>query len=958
MGGVGKTTVAKVVFNKLYSTFDQYCFLADVRESSKRFGLVKLQEQLLSKLLGSHPIGQIECVNDGINMIEKKGVLKKKKVLIVLDDVDEKEQIESLAKKVDWFGSGSRIVITTRDQSVLMIEGEATGEGSIEKSANVSTYEVQEMEFNHALTLFCRHAFRRDSPPSYRVYLSNRIVHTLGKLPLALEITGSSLNGKSKELWEDMLKKLEEAPSMGVQRKLLITYERLDHAQRQVFLDIACFFVNRDKTYPLYMWGACGYHPHNALEVLAHMSLIKIKGDNTFWMHDQVRDLGRDIVRQENCDDPCERSRVWTHEETLSILKRKEGSRKIKALSLEFPGFLCELIILKHDEFAELRNLRFFQGDKGSFVGDFNNLLSNLTWLSWQWQPSKFETTNFHTPNLVVLDLSCSEISEEWDVWNQIRASKLKVLDLSYCDSLRRTPNLSTWTSLERLIVRRCCKLIEIDPSIGKLKLLIALNLEGCQSIRVLPKEMGCLQALTEIVVPHSLHELPETFGNLKSLLTFDFSYTQINKLPHSIGGMVKLTMLRLCNCKEIRELPNSIWKLQSLIELDLSWTGIGYLPDSICNLKQLKVLRMRNISGITKLPSAIGLLEKLEELDSCQCFSLTGEIPEEFGRLSCLRILDLSFTGISGLPTTVNRLSNLQILNLEPCPKLKQLPELPQSLTCLRWAPNCGWESFGGLTQDELTRPCARRTSIGTISRLETLVTALPTTISTISQLETLVTALPTSIVAVSQLETLTLSCKNMQYLPRLPSSLRKLQLRYLTTTESPDFSNLKNLSILSLYDCSMPEFSGIYDAELEVLRIDNCTFRKLDALIQLEMERLRSLTMFWCEFLPEVLDLSRMKNLQDVILFDCKLLVEIRGLEELGSLCTLWVEDCSSMERMSDLSKLKKLTKLRVGNCPKLRSVEGLNHLESLKELTIINAGEFGGDISNLNLEYSCIR
>ncbi|KAF7851612.1 hypothetical protein BT93_L3495 [Corymbia citriodora subsp. variegata] len=815
IGGVGKTTLAQVIFNKLSYSFDRCCFLVDVRESSTgKNGSVNLQKKLLSNLHGPRYVDQIYQVNDGINMMSR--VLKNKKVLIILDDVDEQEQLDSLAKDGNWFGSGSRIIITTRCNRVL-VEG-----------PNVSTYELCEMGFEHALKLFSRHAFRRDYPPNH-ASLSKEIVSTLGNLPLAIKITGSSLKGQSKAIWKDTFEKLKEAPPTEVQRKLMISYEKLEHTEKEIFLDIACFFVYKDKADPFYMWKDCKYHPDVAIAHLILMSLIKIKDDNTFWMHDQVRDLGREIVRQENSKHLGKRSRVWKREEALSILKWKEGSEKVEALSVGIRGSSgLHREILTRDEFANLQNLRFFEGVFVSLTGDFTNLLSKLRWFSWHLHGTKFETTNFHPANLVVLNLSRSCVSEEWIGWDQIReAKKLKVLDLSYCEYLKRTPDLSSWVYLEKLVLKGCSNLIEIDHSIG--------------------------------------------------------------------------------------------------------------------NLKELKVLKMSGIRDITKLPSAIGQVKKLKELDAQGCCNLIGEIPEKIGKLPRLRILNFSGTRISRLPTSMSHLFKLQTLELEKCPELKELPELPPSLTCLIWGPKSCWCSFKEMMRYETREYCdqeigkqRQRLSTGNTCRQETLVSALPTSIGTLSQLKTL-----------------KLCCENVQFLPQLPSSLRELQLRDLITTQSSDFSNLKNLSNLTFYGCSL-ELTDLYGAESKELRMECCELRPLDAPLQLEMKRLRSLEMAYCEFHPKVLDLSRMKNLHKVSLLWCLSLVEICGFEESESLCSLSVVYCLSLERMSDLSKLKNLSELVVRSSRKLKRLQGLDHLESLKKCEISNIGEPNGDFM-LELHFS---
>jgi hypothetical protein len=94
-GGIGKTTIAKAIYNSIAYQFEDSCFLANVRENSKReCGLVQLQETLLSDILGDSSL-KIRNVDRGINIIKER--LCNKRVLLVLDDVDELIQLESLS---------------------------------------------------------------------------------------------------------------------------------------------------------------------------------------------------------------------------------------------------------------------------------------------------------------------------------------------------------------------------------------------------------------------------------------------------------------------------------------------------------------------------------------------------------------------------------------------------------------------------------------------------------------------------------------------------------------------------------------------------------------------------------------------------------------------------------------------------------------------------------------------
>ncbi|KAK9292237.1 hypothetical protein L1049_020201 [Liquidambar formosana] len=478
MGGIGKTTIAKVIYNQLLERFECCCFLIDVRETSlQNKGLVELQTRLVSKILKGK-CADIVDVDDGINII--KNTVCRKKVLIVLDDVDKKSQFDKLAGKRDWFGSGSRIIVTTRNKKVL-------DQLEVDK-----TYEPPMMEPGHSLELFSRHAFRRDFPPKDYDIHSNKIVSTAAGLPLALEVFGSLLLGKRKHEWEDFLAKLKEIPNNEVLNKLMISYEALEHGEKQIFLDIACLFIGRDKKYPWYMWDACKFYPGEGINDLVLRSLVKIQDDGKFMMHDQLRDLGREIVRRENCNDPGERSRLWLPEEALDILERRMGTEKVEVLCLDLEE-ASDNHNFTSEEFQQLPNLRFLQVDYADLTGDFKNLLSNLRWLHWHGCPGNFKLTNFHLKNLVILDLSYSNITYDWEAWNQLKvAKKLKVLDLSHCKCLIRNPNFSTFATLERLILEGCENLVQIDQSFVYLRNLRVLNMKNC-GIKSVPSRIKSL---------------------------------------------------------------------------------------------------------------------------------------------------------------------------------------------------------------------------------------------------------------------------------------------------------------------------------------------------------------------------------------------------------------------------------------------------------------------------------
>jgi hypothetical protein len=313
MPGIGKTTIAKVVFNQLCYRYEGSCFLSNIKETSKPFnGLALLQKQLLHDIL-KQDVANINCVDRGKVMIKDR--LCRKRVLVVADDVAHLEQLNALMGERSWFGPGSMIIITTRDSNLL-------------READ-QTYQIEELKPDESLQLFSRHAFKDSKPAKDYIELSKKAVGYCGGLPLALEVIGALLYGKNRGRWESEIDNLSRIPNQDIQGKLLISYHALDGELQRAFLDIACFFIGIEKEYVAKVLGArCRPNPEVVLETLRERSLIQFHERQLFGrtvtMHDLLRDMGREVVRESSPLHLGKRTRIWNQEDAWNVLEQQK----------------------------------------------------------------------------------------------------------------------------------------------------------------------------------------------------------------------------------------------------------------------------------------------------------------------------------------------------------------------------------------------------------------------------------------------------------------------------------------------------------------------------------------------------------------------------------------------------------------------------------------------------------
>ncbi|KAG7943390.1 hypothetical protein I3843_15G035800 [Carya illinoinensis] len=687
MGGIGKTTLARAVYDKISSQFEASSFIANVRSAEKSEGtgladfegkdLADLQNQLLSDLFKDKS-SDIKDVDIGKNKIIHR--LRHRRVLVVVDDVYRTQQLEALAIERDWFGRGSLIIITTRDASLFIERGLAEDE----------IYKAKQLDDDEALQLFSWKAFKNDLPLDGFVELSSQIIHYANGLPLALEVLGSFLCGKDVYFWECALRRLKENPNKEIVDTLKISFDALEANEQNIFLDVACFFKGWDYDRVKSILESCNYHPSIGIEILISKALITIMGGK-LWMHDLLEEMGHEIVRRQSQGDPGRQSRLWLTDDITRVLKNNSGTNKIEGIILNYRLEEDQLHLnsdvdnklhLNSDVFSKMKNLRFLRITGNVHLSQGLSYLSTeLRVIQWCGYPLDSLPMSFRPPNkLVELGMCCSRIVKLWKGIESL--DKLEHVDLHNSQYLLETPDFTNAPNLKRLILRDCTKLRNLHSSVGALKRLIFLDLKGCTSLTSLPCNIS--------------------WDSLEILILSDC--TRLRKFPETIGSMNCLTSLKtlaLSGCSKLEKMPEGLGNLEHLEELDMNRTAIRQFPSSITPLRNLKMLSFRGSSGPPKsflgpfvtclwgnpdaglvLPTSfLSTLCNLKKFDLSYCHLTDGAVPDDLSGLSSLESLDLSGNDFVLLPESISQLSKLRVIFLNRCSRLRSLPELPSSI-------------------------------------------------------------------------------------------------------------------------------------------------------------------------------------------------------------------------------------------------------------------------------------
>ncbi|KAG5253892.1 disease resistance RPP13 protein [Salix suchowensis] len=883
MGGVGKTTLAQLVYNdeKVDTFFDLkvWCCV------SEDFDVVRVTRTILEAVSGSYDAKDLNLLQ--LRLREK---LAGKKFLIVLDDVwnENYDNWTVLRRPFQLTSPGSRIIVTTPNQDVALM------------MSAFPSYHLKELSFDDSLSLFAKHAVGRpnsnDLPDLLEI--GQQIVQRCRGLPMAVKTLGGLLRTKpSVDEWENVLNSkmwdISEHKG-GIVPALRLSYYHLPSHLKQLFVFCSIF----PKDYEFYkddlvlLWMAEGFLPdaggekrmeelYSCFNELLSRSFFQRSSSNEqrYLMHHLISDLAQSVAGETcvNLNDKQEYNRIFPDLEKtrhMSFTRRKYE------------------VLQRFKDLGKLKRLR--------------------TFIAFRLHSSPWGAYCYLSNNVLHEAL--------------LKLRHLRVLSLSgYC--ITELPN-----SIGDL------KKLPVAESVSKLINLQTLKLCGCRKLQKLPQGTGILINLChlDITGTDNLIEMPSWMGNLTGLQTLSKFIVGkkegcgIEELKGLKNLQGRLSIMALHNVIDARRAAHAnLMGKHNLDELELKWSESDLEGEVIkhhmpvlnslqphANLKELKI----SFFGGTEFPSWVGhpSFSEIVHLELSCCRKCT-ELPP-LGRLPSLRDLciqgldavEIVGPGFYGVGSSVKPFQSLKTLKFEDMREWKS------------------WWSSAGVDEEEFPS-------------LSELTFCLPSCVKiTIAKCPMLVDS-DEKLPVLSELELEECDGVTLEYMfhKSSPTTLKLGSMSKLTCLTGHFLQSLGALKVLMISD--FPNLTSLWEKGTGLENFEHPQFVSSTEIGMPSTHKSSKLS--GCdklELLPNH-KVHMLLSLEDLCIETCPNLVSIPEAGLLSSLRHLVLRDCKALRSLPDGISNCPLEDLEIEECPLLKCFPGGMLPATLKSLKIRYCREF---------------
>ncbi|XP_017412859.1 disease resistance protein RGA2-like [Vigna angularis] len=621
MGGLGKTTLAKLVFNDttIHACFQLRMWVCVSNDFELRNVLIKILSSAPNPASVNFNSFETEQLQNHL-----RNKLQDQKFLLVLDDVwnEDPARWDELKEIMDLSVKGSKILVTTRSHAVVA--------AMHTKSSN--SYLLECLSEEDSLSLFLKSAFEDGDEKKHPQFseIGKEIVKKCGGLPLAVKTLGSSLFSKfDKKEWESIRDNEiwnSKQNEKGIFPALKLSYDQLPSYLKPCFASFSLY--QQDSVFTAaevcMLWGALGFLPPPK------------QGES-------MTDISTQFLHE-----------LWTR------------------------SFLLDFVDLGGDCYFKLHDL---VSDLAVFVGkgEFERIHHRNPKISENIQHLAFEENNFYgetllptSPRTVIFLNGGSD--KDFLKTLLSRCKCLRYLNLKNCEYESLPRCIGKLKHLRFLSLAKNEKLKELPYSLCKLQNLQTLFLNGCIKLQMLPKGLENLISLRHLAITTTQAAFPEeVIAKLTSLENLYISYCDNLRSLFEQVQLLTLKTFHLCNCGSLKSVSfHAIRNLEGLVikncdNLDLS-LGLG---SQISN-SRLKYVVLTDLPQLLTLPQWLqGCANTLRSLLIQQCMNLK-EFPEWLPTLIHLKVLEIGHCP-NLLSFPLHHLTNLEDLQIIGCPALSK---------------------------------------------------------------------------------------------------------------------------------------------------------------------------------------------------------------------------------------------------------------------------------------------